>query len=273
LRDTAIRLASADAESIGRLSAEVSIGVARDGRWSLTMRTEQSGIRGERTIEGSSCRAVTDAAALTLALMLNPETQPPASAAPAAEHTERPPTMAPRRAARGLALAGAADVGLQVGALPHPGPEFSLGAMLGVGRSSFWLLGSFAPRQTEFVAGDRTRGGRLWMATATALGCWSVTRSEPTFGPCLGAAFNLIEGHGLGVSDARHGAVYWVSPTAGLSVDLPVTSWVAVHAAALGQLPLSRPRTYLEEVGEVSRPGRVEARVLAGVLVRPHWHD
>src|SRR3954470_21103132 len=45
-------------------------------RLTLTARLDQ-GATGERTFTGSSCAEVTDAAALTLALMLNPDAAPP----------------------------------------------------------------------------------------------------------------------------------------------------------------------------------------------------
>ncbi|MBN1605551.1 MAG: hypothetical protein JW940_02905 [Polyangiaceae bacterium] len=272
LRDQVARLASVDAGTSGRLVARVTIETIGHGRWSLTMQTEQNGRQGERALDGPSCRAVTDAAALTLALMLNPEAHQPSEAAtpptgrPATIQRRPPPRLLPRPASKHLVVGGTAQVGLHVGALPRPGPDISLGIAAGVGRASLWLLGSYAPEQEKLVQPDR--GGQLWMLAGAALGCWQPVRGTPSVGPCLGASFNWIRGQGI-VRHPRSGTVYWVSPTAGILADLPLGSWMAVRAVALGQLPLARPMAYLERIGSVHRPARAEARMLAGVLIGP----
>jgi hypothetical protein len=254
--------------------AHVTIQFVGQARWSLTMQTEQNGLEGERTLEGPSCRAVADAAALTLALMLNPEAREPSGA--------DVPSSGPRRPARGrrpirrppprpvtahIVVAGTAHLGLHVGALPAPGPELSLGLAGGVGRGSVWLIGSYAPPQEKLVGQDR--GGRLWMLATAAVGCWQLTLGAPSIGPCVGAAFNRIHGRGIHIDYPRSGNVYWVSPTAGALADVPLGSWVAIRAAALGQLPLARPATYIEGIGPVHRPPRAEARLLGGLLIGP----
>ena len=275
LREKVIRLASVGPETSGGLVAHVTIQSVGQARWSLTMRTEQNGLQGERTLEGPSCRAVADAAALTLALMLNPEAQQPSTADAPSLPPRRPGRVRPRPtrrpspqlASRQVVVAGTAHVGLHVGALPTPGPELSLGIAGGRGRGSVWLLGSYAPPQEKLLEQDR--GGRLWMLAVAAVGCWQLTRGAPNVRPCVGAAFNRIQGRGIHIDYPRSGTVYWVSPTAGALADVPLGSWLAIRAAALGQVPLARPVTYIEGTGPVHRPSLAEARLLGGLLIGP----
>jgi hypothetical protein len=210
---------------------------------------------------------------LTLALMLNPEAQQSSKSAMRSRPFQGRATGRSRPALRPtskrVAIAGTAQVGLHVGALPRLGLDISLGITGGIGRGSVWMLGSYAPSQEELAQGDARRGGRLSMMTGAALGCWRLTREAPSLGPCLGAAFNRIRGRGIHVDHPRSGTVYWVSPTAALLTDVPLGPWVAVRAAALGQVALARPATYLEGIGPVHRPSRAEARLLAGLLIGP----
>src|SRR5690606_27174478 len=127
-----------------RLTAEITVERA-GSRFSLRLRTELAGVTGERNFDGNTCQAVSDAAALTLALMLNPDVEtsadPPAAesepaprAAPAVSEPAEPKPKPPPARARsgGPSLEGAAAVhaGEQIGILPAPGPE--LGAALGL---------------------------------------------------------------------------------------------------------------------------------------------
>jgi hypothetical protein len=141
-----------------------------------------------------------------------------------------------------------------------------LGASGSVGRGSVWLVGSYAPPQEKFV--EPERGGRLWMLTGSAVGCWQLLRGTPTVGPCLGGTFNWIRGQGI-VRHPRSGQIYWVSPTAAILVDVPLGSWMAIRTAGLGQLALARPAMYLDGIGPVHRPARLGARLLAGLVIGP----
>lgn len=276
LRESAIRLASVGEETSSGLMARVTVVESTEGHFLLSMQTEQDGIHGVRTLDGRSCRAVMEAAALILALMLNPEAQLPSE--PTAPPPKRPTgSRAPVRRTRQLealppskeplALAATAHVGLEVGALPHAGPDSSLGGTAELGRGSVWLFGSVAPPQVKLVEGDSSRGGRLWMGSGTGLGCWTLLGTTSSLAACVGTAFNWIQGKGLGVAHRRSGAVYWVSPAAGALTDVQLGSWIAFRAAALGMVPLARPKTYLDEIGPVHRPSPVEGRLLAGVLL------
>ena len=51
-------------------------------RWQLRLRVGEEGDAGERTLEGESCRAVAEAAALIVALTIEPELVPPAEPSP-----------------------------------------------------------------------------------------------------------------------------------------------------------------------------------------------
>ena len=75
VRADVARLAGAGSRRAQRLKARVRLTKISASTWTLAMVTELEGISGERTLTASSCGAVTDAAVLTMALILNPEVE------------------------------------------------------------------------------------------------------------------------------------------------------------------------------------------------------
>lgn len=149
-------LAKLDHGGSGRLRASGVI--RRDaGSWQLELTTEHAGISGERRLSARSCRALTDAATLTLALILNPDVELPAS------HPEASSDPAWR-------FALSARAGLHAGVSSELGPDFALGAGLAGDGPSLWALAAFAPPDDVRVRGSTGPGGRIWSISARLIG-------------------------------------------------------------------------------------------------------
>jgi hypothetical protein len=206
--------------------------VVRPGRdrWTLTLQTLLDGVSGERVLSGRSCRAVTDAAVLTLALTLNPELmwphpeprpgEPPPPAAPAPPRSKGP---GPSRARQefGPRWLGRTLVGLRVGTLPDPDPELGVGIGLGVGRVAAWLVASYAPPEQVPSRAKHGAGATLWMQSTALIGCYSWLSDPVGIAPCAGLELTRVLGSGYGVSHPRQGGVvYWLSPALGLAGDV-----------------------------------------------------
>jgi hypothetical protein len=280
LRAEVLRLARVGTDSPRRLDAIVVVTQTADGHFALELRTDLEGVSGERSFEGSSCQAVSDAAALTLALMLNPEVgreepveaaaEPaPAKAEPAAAASPPPPSAPPPKPALpGPRFRGTVAVfgGVQGGILPEPG--FDLGASFGVSLEpvSLWLGVSYDPEQDARLSGS-TAGATLSAGSARLLGCWDFSRSEDSIGPCAGAELGRIEGFGAGISDPQGGNIYWTSAVLGLSASLELWPPVHVYATLSALVTVDPPQVYLEGIGKVHEPAGFAARSQVGAAI------
>lgn len=101
------------------LTAWLRIEAEPGGVWRLLLETELDGTPGEREVEGNSCDAVARAAAVTLALMLNPH----ADGEP--EKSTPPPTTH---------FGAAAFIDATHGFAPGWSPELVVGMFGGLGR-------------------------------------------------------------------------------------------------------------------------------------------
>ena len=280
MRAEVLRLARVGTDSPRRLDANVVVSQAADGSVTLELRTDLEGVSGERSFEGSSCQAVSDAAALTLALMLNPEVEreqvvetapepaqaavdpaPAASPPPRVEPPGKPAPPGPRL--RGtIALFG----GVQGGILPEPG--FDLGVSFGVRLEpvSLWLGLSYDPEQDVRLSGSNA-GATLSAGSARLLGCWDFSRSEDSIGPCAGAELGRIQGRGTGITDPQNGDIYWTSAVLGLSASLGLWPPVQVYATLSGLVPVDPPQVFLEGIRKVHEPAGLAARAQIGAAI------
>ncbi len=77
------------AGAAGSLAVRATVVRQDDGRWALTLATVEGRERGERVLEGPTCQAVADAAALIVALAVDPDASPGSIAAHAAVPASR----------------------------------------------------------------------------------------------------------------------------------------------------------------------------------------
>lgn len=265
------------------LLANVVITQPSGTSFQLKLTTELDGASGQRVLQGRVCKVVADAAAVTLALLLNPELEvppetalndepanPPLSAAsqlPPKNGTARELTSTPKQTHRshwyGLA---SGQFGLQHGAMPRLNPQASLGVGVGLGHASVWTTGSFSPPQSVTLAPQNV-GGRLWTASVGVYGCWFWTIHSPRLGNCLGAEVTRLQGRGTGVASARDGITYWISPGLAAFADFALYGRAWFRLAALGLLPLARPDTHLDDFGTVQKPAKAAERLDAGVVL------
>jgi hypothetical protein len=290
LHDEVLRLARVGADAPRRLEAEVDVEKSGVATFSLALSTRLDGVSGERRFEGSTCQAVMEAAALTLALMLNPEVEPPRGVAA----DEGPPSLASAEVSRpapartlpdrsqpprprlsspsesttpSVELHGtlAALAGIQAGLLPKAGPELSAAIGVSTRRVGAFLTASYVPAQDARLSGQEA-GGRLWAASANLLGCWSaLAGAAGSVGPCAGGELSRVAGRGLDVDEPKDGAIIWGSVVAGVSGGLRLSPSFELRGTVLGLVPLARPEVFLDDIGQVHEPGRLTGRAQAGL--------
>ncbi|WAS90763.1 hypothetical protein [Nannocystis punicea] len=252
-------LTAGDAEAV---TARATARRRPDRRWELELILEpRDAAPVARTVVAERCELLVDAAALMIAVAIDPDllAEPAPAAAPLARPVDdiplavpvvrdspaapplaRPPSTdlarpvgRPAPALRGT-LAVAA--GLDVGALPRPAPGFvvRLGflarrvrAEVGAGH---WL------EQSVRVAGTGT-GGDLRLTAAQLLACPRLALRRVEFPLCAGLELGAMRGRGVGVVTPTVDRVVWLAVLADARVQ-----WVPVPRLALGlQLGLAAP--------------------------------
>jgi hypothetical protein len=256
IRAEALRLASVDGKLLPSVRAKVTIEREGESSYVLTLSTGAAGPGAIQTFRAGTCRAVAQAAAVTLALLLNPADTHGVSDA-SRRAAKRP--SAPMRAA----LVGLA--GLQLGSLPKVGPTF--GAELGLqdGPASVWVGGSYGPSQRAMVKGQPNQvGGELALGRGMLYGCWALRVRSPSLNLCAGLDFSRVSGRGVGVTEQRAGAVYWFSALGGGTTQIALHENIVLRLGAFAATPFSHPAAFVENAGTVHKPATVTANLHAG---------
>lgn len=258
----------------------------------------------QRTLYATSCVDLADAAALILALQIDPETSaspeleelaspPPTAAsaqkslAPAGDSKpERPVSSGPRGAPTGpedaspaapqvSALATSwgllAGPSVEFGALPYAAPGLALGAQVQVERLTFALIGSWFPHSQREVApaeaGQPAKGGTFSLALGAFRTCYELLDGA-TLAACADVEFGVLGAHGYGTRTDSERKVLWAALGPGLEAGLPVSSRLEVRAALDGHFSLQRPEFVLENVDSIYRPRAATLRLSLGLLLR-----
>jgi hypothetical protein len=196
------------------LHAKVEL-TRRRGRFALELHTSRSTTHGTRSLSGTSCAELAEAAVLIIVLAIDqaedvakepsePNPSPPTPSSPASD-TEKPPGLRPSAVARAKSplpdrayarLSGLADVG----SLPRAswGGALAGGIVLG----GFRLELSAAWWQAQ---SSRARPGvRVGRLSGLARACHdSLSRTRVSLGPCLGLSLAVDTAEGLGQPETR----------------------------------------------------------------------
>lgn len=248
-----------------------------------------NGAPTRRGVVGSSCEELADAAALIVAVAVDPvfvvaETvvapvvpevtatavgpAPPPSPARSPDTVDaarpRPGAVSPV-APRGIGVGLRAGAGAWFGALPRVGPTIAVDVVIGARRSLRAEIGALAiVRQRTTVAPGA--GAELWLATAVVRGCFApaVGRVRPT--ACLGVTAGALGGRGRGVAVQSTAAIEpWVSATIATGLGVSLTRRLELVARVEGHVHARRPGFHLDAVGPVHRVAPTSVTALAGL--------
>jgi hypothetical protein len=264
VREEALRLASTDGRRLPRVEAEVVVERADDSSYVLTLTTGDSDSGSSQTFRAGTCRAVAKAAAVTLALLLNPAS------------SEAKPEELPRRNgsphgenAVPIRWGLVGQVGAQIGFLPEMGLTVGAETGLELGAFSAWLGGVYGFPQRTMLEADPDVGGKLALASGFAYGCWALVAAAPRLSLCAGLDLSRVAGRGVGVAEEKVDSVYWFSALGGAQADIAVHSNAVVRIGAFAAPALGRPVIFVEDypndAGELFRPSRVSGKLYAGI--------
>jgi hypothetical protein len=288
------RLSSEVARLVGgghgdsNLVARVNVG--RSGRrWHLVLTMDRAGRTTVRELDAESCAAATDAAAVILALTIDPSRAlgddaadagvPPA---PVADASASPPPAAPATppvvepippkepaaaAARqeNLPFVVMATAASDTGTLPHTG--FGFGGGLGFAAKPLRLEATLAywPTVSADVAGTPPRGGSFTMVVTELRGCALAEASFLSFGPCAGLGFTSMQAEAFGVTTPISAGATWSSFVADALALGRISRLFSLRLSVGLAVPFSRPTFEIQGLGVVHQPAAVALELGAGV--------
>ena len=283
------------AASTTALEVRIRVAHAPKGPYHMELKTITAAGAGERTLDAPTCSAAADAAALIVALAVDPssvaaaapssraapvEVEPPvfAVARPAAAGSEPAPPSTKGRAGVRPTIGVAVRVGAMGdgGALPRPtaGPAIAAGVRLwrarGVGAFAVHaeITGGYLWPAKGTVAGMAEVGGRIGLWAAGAQVCPAFERGRWSARLCARFEAGVMHGRGFGVAVVASGSAPWLALGGGAVVALKLVDRLGVYAEAGAALPVGgRPTFTLENVGDVHQPGRVSGRAGLGLFV------
>lgn len=284
VRSDVLRLVGDD-ELTSRLQCKGTVRFVGGG-WRLELQTNLDGREGERVLEGRACNTLSNAAAVTMALMLNPT---PSSGALASLDSTEPAAPPPRlpvtppiddtpaqlststrtRDTRKARFAIAAAGGVDLGNVPSLDPQAALGLSLAIERWTFALWAFRGLAQDAPAANRASAGGRLTFDAVRASSCWRLTTVDwLRISPCLGLGLNRITGRGTGIQNPLDADVFWTGVDAGVRLALPVHGPLSLLALVGTTMPLARPRISIDDLGEVARVAPLTGRAHLGAEIR-----
>lgn len=280
-------------EPAERVQARATITKPETGdTYELSIETAQAAGTFHRLVQATSCEEAGDAAALIIALAVDPNLANPAAGEPAdaplADPAAKPSpetngagpvtpaaTVEPETVvARDVAPerrpvksdlswhASASAVG-DAGTLPRPAAGVQLAAGLRVRPIRLELLGTALPDARETVAADR--GGDIDLLALGLRGCYGAERGALGGEACVGLEAGRLQGTGVNASWTDTQNMPWVAGRAGVLGFYRAGPRAALRLGLEALLPATRPEFVLENVGPVHRPGRVVGRLELGL--------
>jgi hypothetical protein len=246
-----------------RLSADVTVKRGPGNGWLLTLVTKAGERAGERRLAGSDCAELMHAAALVLALMINPQASVAAPPPPPSPPPPPPPPPPPVEPERHFAVG--ADVVVGNGALPGVAPGLGLRFAAGGSALSAELRASLWASRSTASTTDANAGGSFYLADGSVAGCARARRDRLLSpGACVGVSLVRLHGTGYGVTDPGTASAWWTAGLAEVSLRLAISPANAVRLAAQLVVPLGNPNFELAGLGHVFQPAAIWLRGTLG---------
>jgi hypothetical protein len=259
------------------IAAQGEIRAGADGGYRLSLRTRVGATVGERLLSGPDCHELADAAALVLALLINPEASLPEAivasqpeSAPPAPSPPSPPPSEPRpfplhhRSGFGCGI----DAVLASGVLPS--------LAKGIDARLLYQRGPFAAtlQVAGFLPNEKSApvlpgASAAFYRVESALALCAGTPADRRLGAalCLGGALVMLHGESSGVSAPGQATAYWLEALVAASGHLSLTSATRLRLAADLRGLGDRPDFAILGLGSIYRPAAFNVRGTLGLEV------
>ena len=261
---------------LDRVAARAVLFRGDDARWHVVLTVSGEGA-GERTLEASSCEEVTNAAALVLALRVDPTSFAPEMPlpSPAAIASALPPApdqpLEPDSTARDGILVGAAVAG-GVGALPSADLGIEATATLKRGRLRLEpLLGTSLVQHAD-AAGPTLEGAALRLARGGVRGCYAAIDLRLMLSGCVTGEVDWLWANGYGATTPENVNAGEIALGAGALATWRLTRSVVLRAQFAGLVAVSPPSFVIDDtagnvISQVYRPAVLMGRAALGAEV------
>jgi hypothetical protein len=241
----------------------------------------------ERELRSKSCVELRDAAAVVLAVTIDPlvplaepatgPTQPEPEPTPAPEPEPEPePELEPQpvvselesprpsRVALGLRIAG----GIQYGALPAiaGGPSLTLSLWRKAFRAE--LVGAWWLTGTTHFDGAPQVGATLSLGWVAPRVCGVPSVGRVAFPLCAGLEVGGMRAAAFGAADARTRTLAWIAPEFGGAARVELSHAFALWIGIDGVIPLVRPRFTIAGLGAIHQTPPFAFQALLGLEIR-----
>jgi hypothetical protein len=241
------------------LHARVNVARLNPERWMADLTVGTSAAEeSARTFEGPTCEAVSEAAALVIALAVHPGFAPGPGPS---FHREPEPATLPDRS-RGLVAA--AFLG-DVGSVPTVTYGGELAVRWTLGGVRWEPFGAYFKGQRGTVPGQESLGAQFTLIGAGLRGCAPLPGIVSWLAPCLGGGLDWMRAAGFGSRIPRNAAIWSSNVRAGVQVSWGSTALITPRFEAEAVVPLARPEFVIEGAGHVHREGPVVLRVGVGM--------
>lgn len=267
---------------------------ARGEPWRLQLQQRSSGGTQQRQVTATSCDELADAAALFLALSIDPSLanagEMSASASFPSEQSAAVVPAAP--ASRGLEPPPDAGAATETRPEPEPGmparpPRLHVGLSFAIAagrmpgkaaagvlhagvslRSWLWLAELSAGPEQRANAPGSAAGGDLGLLGLGAGVAYLLDLEPMTVGPAGGLELGWLRGTGTGVENPTSADALLLGFHAGLRCTVALSRELALLTWAAGSISANRPRFVLDGIGTVHQPDRWGWRLGVGM----EWH-
>jgi hypothetical protein len=250
------------------LHAEGHLVAGRHG-WSLDLVVRGEGSHMERTLHGDDCKVLASAAALVIAVMVEPatvleEVEKSIAPEPPPREVETPRSPATVRPGGFMAVRGL----VTWGGAPRTG-----GAVVIAGGVRFarWRIGVEAlldvPRRA-MLSDAEDAGARIGLAAAALRGCHTPGGERVEVPLCAGFEAGAMWATGFGLAQSETAIVPWGAFILGTGLSVAVHRHVALRIDVDGVVPVNRVRFVVEDREAVYRPAPLGARAGAAIEVR-----
>ena len=259
------------------------------GRWLGTLETRSGPNNGKRTLRAESCKAVAGAAALIIALMIDPDAVVAHQTQTSSTSKDDVTTTASPNEPKPLAPTDHSPPRVSRPATEHPpsdnhvffGPATAVdwGSMpsvaVGAGGHVGMMVRSFSfevavldwTRSTATVAGtDPAAGGKFSYLTFTLSACPQAGGAGFQYGICVDGEYDRMRAEGFGASVNYGNSFSWLSIGGGALARWRIGQRFSIPIRAGAIFPLAYPIFRLNGIAdEVHRPSSVSARATLGV--------
>jgi hypothetical protein len=262
---------------LARVAARAVLFRDEDARWHVVLTVSGEGA-GERTLEASSCEEVTNAAALVLALRVDPTSfapemplpSPPAAIASALPPAPDQPPEPDSTSRDGMLLGTAVEGG--VGALPSTDLGIEVTATLKRGRLRLEpLLGTSLVEHAD-AAGSTSEGAALRLARGGLRGCYAAIDLRLTLSGCVTGEVDWFWAKGYGATTPENVNAGEIAFGAGALATWRLTRSVVLRAQLEGLVAVSPPSFVIDDTAgnvtsQVYRPAALMGRAAIGAEV------